>query len=156
MTYCNGACRATPRYCNFSPFQTSFCVPMFDDLVTARSQLKVGYLDDVLHVLEKPKVTGSESWLVRRVLNRVVHFALRLTFPWFSELIPCYGMWETLWNYLYPPKIAFSVRVQEFFENINKNTYFWPIWGGCELFPPRVWLLIELELRLKNQLVACQ
>ena len=42
---------------------------MFDDLVTARSQLKVGYLDDVLHVLEKPKVTGSESWLVRRVLK---------------------------------------------------------------------------------------
>ena len=42
---------------------------MFDDLVTARSQLKVGYLDDVLHVLKKPKVTGSESWLVRRVLK---------------------------------------------------------------------------------------
>ena len=27
---------------------------MFDGLVTARPQLKVGYLDDVLHVLEKP------------------------------------------------------------------------------------------------------
>ena len=48
---------------------------MFDDLVTARSQLKVGYLDDVLHVLEKPKVTGSVSWLVRRVLK---HYDLLL------------------------------------------------------------------------------
>ena len=42
---------------------------MFDGLVTARSQLKVGCLDDVLHGLEKPKVTGSEGWLVRRVLK---------------------------------------------------------------------------------------
>ena len=42
---------------------------MFDSLVTARSQLKVGCLDDVLHGLEKPKVTGSEGWLVRRVLK---------------------------------------------------------------------------------------
>ena len=31
--------------------------------------------------------------------------------------------------------IAFSVRAQDFCENINKNTYFWPIWGGYELFP---------------------
>ena len=42
---------------------------MFDGLVTARPQLIVGYLDDVLHVLEKPKVTGSEGWLVWRVLK---------------------------------------------------------------------------------------
>ena len=42
---------------------------MFDGLVTARPQLKVGCLDDVLHGLEKPKVTGSEGWLVRRVLK---------------------------------------------------------------------------------------
>ena len=41
---------------------------MFDGLVTARPQLKVGCLD-VLHGLEKPKVTGSEGWLVRRVLK---------------------------------------------------------------------------------------
>ena len=46
----------------------SLCL-MFDGLVTARPQLKVGYLDDVLHVLEKPKVTESEGWLVRRVLK---------------------------------------------------------------------------------------
>ena len=42
---------------------------MFDGLVTARPQLKVGCLDDVLHGLEKPKVTGSDGWLVRRVLK---------------------------------------------------------------------------------------
>ena len=42
---------------------------MFDGLVTARPQLKVGCLDDVLHGLEKPKVTGSEGWLVRRMLK---------------------------------------------------------------------------------------
>ena len=41
---------------------------MFDGLVTARPQLIVGYLD-VLHVLEKSKFTGSEGWLVRRVLK---------------------------------------------------------------------------------------
>ena len=42
---------------------------MFDGLVTARSHLNVGCLDDVLHGLEKPKVTGSEGWLVRRMLK---------------------------------------------------------------------------------------
>ena len=42
---------------------------MFDGLVTARPQLIVGYLDDVLHVLEKPKFTESEGWLVRMVLK---------------------------------------------------------------------------------------
>ena len=42
---------------------------MFDGLVTARPQLIVGYLDDVLHVLEKPNITGSGGWLVRRVLK---------------------------------------------------------------------------------------
>ena len=42
---------------------------MFDGLVTARPQLKVRCPDDVLHVLEKAKVTGSEGWLVRRVFK---------------------------------------------------------------------------------------
>ena len=42
---------------------------MFDGLVTAGPQLIVGFLDNVLHVLEKPKVTGSEGCLVRKVLK---------------------------------------------------------------------------------------
>ena len=42
---------------------------MFYGLVTAKSQLIVGYLDDVLHVLKKPNITGSEGWLVRRMLK---------------------------------------------------------------------------------------
>ena len=50
-------------------FLELFLSLMFDGLVTARPQLIVGYLDDVLHVLEKPKVPGSEGWLVRRVLK---------------------------------------------------------------------------------------
>ena len=49
---------------------------MFDGLVTARPQLTVGYLDDVLHVLEKPNITGSEGWLVRRVLKHCDHLLL--------------------------------------------------------------------------------
>ena len=41
----------------------------FYGLVTAKPQLIVGYLDDILHVLEKTKFTGSEGWLVRRMLK---------------------------------------------------------------------------------------
>ena len=52
----------------FSFLELLLCL-MFDGLVTARPQLIVGYLDDVLHVLEKPNITGSEGWLVRRVLK---------------------------------------------------------------------------------------
>ena len=42
---------------------------MFYGLVTAKPRLIVGYLDDVLRVLEKSKFTGSEGWLVRRILK---------------------------------------------------------------------------------------
>ena len=42
---------------------------IFYGLVTAKPQLKVGYLDDDVHVLEQSKFTGSEGWLVQRVLK---------------------------------------------------------------------------------------
>ena len=57
------------------------------------------------------------------VHSRAVHFALWLTFTWFSELIPCYGMWEILWHNFIRLKslFRFALRV---FENINKTLIF--------------------------------
>ena len=58
---------------------------MFDGLVTARPQLIVGYLDDVLHVLEKSKFTGSEGWLVRRVLKQRILFSNHSRWGFFNQ-----------------------------------------------------------------------
>ena len=48
-----------------------------------------------------------------RQLTRACHFATKLTFAMFSELIPCYWRWAAAQDNFYPITIDFSVRAQE-------------------------------------------